>query len=313
MPRHNNTSPDEFLTPSGRRTSPKSQETASISSSISNSTSFAYPRVTRDAPPSSFQGQQHHPTGLSVSAPTPGPLDRSLTSPIGLGTESFSGASSAYSNTSNPTISTPPTSLAHQSRLHPSSAISGGVTPNSSTLPKPSRRNTTGSSGPQTHSRSRSLNLPGSTPSDFAETSQSGARDDSLDFDILKEAEQIRRERNTKRARERAAAQAEAEAKLTAAHPSVARAPEHGASVVTTERELEDHVPIGGGIHVPKMDEDKVLVGNLIGEDHVNYVLMYNMLTGIRIGVSFFCFTLDEVGYQLVWISCGLPLLFSLI
>lgn len=35
-----------------------------------------------------------------------------------------------------------------------------------------------------------------------------------------------------------------------------------------------------------KLDEDKVLVGNLIGEDHVNYVLMYNMLTGIRIGVS---------------------------
>jgi 1-phosphatidylinositol-4-phosphate 5-kinase len=34
------------------------------------------------------------------------------------------------------------------------------------------------------------------------------------------------------------------------------------------------------------------LVGNLIGEDHVNYVLMYNMLTGIRIGV---CFTLTSV------------------
>ena len=31
---------------------------------------------------------------------------------------------------------------------------------------------------------------------------------------------------------------------------------------------------------------DRALVGNLIGEDHVNYVLMYNMLTGIRIGVS---------------------------
>ncbi|KAG1851962.1 hypothetical protein F4604DRAFT_1592186, partial [Suillus subluteus] len=28
------------------------------------------------------------------------------------------------------------------------------------------------------------------------------------------------------------------------------------------------------------------LVGNLIGEDHANYVLMYNMLTGIRIAVS---------------------------
>ncbi|KAF9021027.1 SAICAR synthase-like protein [Hymenopellis radicata] len=32
--------------------------------------------------------------------------------------------------------------------------------------------------------------------------------------------------------------------------------------------------------------DDVPLVGNLIGEDHVNYVLMYNMLTGIRIGVS---------------------------
>lgn len=35
-----------------------------------------------------------------------------------------------------------------------------------------------------------------------------------------------------------------------------------------------------------RLPEDRPLVGNLIGEDHVNYVLMYNMLTGIRIGVS---------------------------
>ncbi|KAG6897010.1 hypothetical protein C0992_004721 [Termitomyces sp. T32_za158] len=31
---------------------------------------------------------------------------------------------------------------------------------------------------------------------------------------------------------------------------------------------------------------ETVTVGNIIGEGHVNYVLMYNMLTGIRIGVS---------------------------
>ncbi|KAI9569849.1 hypothetical protein HD554DRAFT_2189255 [Boletus coccyginus] len=37
---------------------------------------------------------------------------------------------------------------------------------------------------------------------------------------------------------------------------------------------------------VGKEDDNKVLVGNLIGEGHVNYVLMYNMLTGIRIAVS---------------------------
>ena len=35
-----------------------------------------------------------------------------------------------------------------------------------------------------------------------------------------------------------------------------------------------------------RQSTDQPLVGNLIGEDHVNYVLMYNMLTGIRIGVS---------------------------
>ncbi|GAA5915587.1 hypothetical protein JCM6882_006384 [Rhodosporidiobolus microsporus] len=38
----------------------------------------------------------------------------------------------------------------------------------------------------------------------------------------------------------------------------------------------DDDGGLGGG----------VLVGNLIGQDHANYVLMYNMLTGIRIGVS---------------------------
>ncbi|CAI2177055.1 1382_t:CDS:10 [Funneliformis geosporum] len=32
--------------------------------------------------------------------------------------------------------------------------------------------------------------------------------------------------------------------------------------------------------------DDGVMIGTRIGEDHVNYVLMYNMLTGIRVGVS---------------------------
>ncbi|KAG9324180.1 hypothetical protein KVV02_007409 [Mortierella alpina] len=33
-------------------------------------------------------------------------------------------------------------------------------------------------------------------------------------------------------------------------------------------------------------DTDRVMIGTRIGEDHVNYVLMYNMLTGIRVSVS---------------------------
>ncbi|KAJ6577316.1 SAICAR synthase-like protein [Mycena capillaripes] len=77
-----------------------------------------------------------------------------------------------------------------------------------------------------------------------------------LASDIQLHADQIRRERMSKRAKQ----QQEAEAALTRNE----RAP-------------------------PRRDstkDDVVLVGNLIGEDHINYVLMYNMLTGIRIGVS---------------------------
>lgn len=70
-----------------------------------------------------------------------------------------------------------------------------------------------------------------------------------VDPDILEQANQIRKQRISKRVK--AQAQLEAEA----------RAPK--------EKEREE-----------------VLVGNLIGEDHVNYVLMYNMLTGIRVAVS---------------------------
>jgi hypothetical protein len=32
-------------------------------------------------------------------------------------------------------------------------------------------------------------------------------------------------------------------------------------------------------------DYDRVVMGTRIDEDHVNFVLMYNMLTGIRVGV----------------------------
>lgn len=79
--------------------------------------------------------------------------------------------------------------------------------------------------------------------------------DTDIEDDIQLQAEQIRRERK------RAKAQKDAEEALT--RTSSKRRGSLG-----------------------KEDENKVLVGNLIGEDHVNYVLMYNMLTGIRIAVS---------------------------
>jgi len=89
------------------------------------------------------------------------------------------------------------------------------------------------------------------------------AVDGELASDIEHHEDQIRRERLTKRAKQ----QKDAEAALT-------RQASRASRVSRGSRgEREDAA-------------ERPLVGNLIGEDHVNYVLMYNMLTGIRIGVS---------------------------
>ncbi|KAK0525171.1 Phosphatidylinositol-4-phosphate 5-kinase [Tilletia horrida] len=106
--------------------------------------------------------------------------------------------------------------------------------------------------------------------------------DAAFDEEIGKQAEQIRRAKRQKekdaqaraadeaqRAQDKAAADANPTTLLTRAR-TFRRDPEDA----RTDREQ-------GG-----REEPSVLVGNLIGEDHVNYVLMYNMLTGIRIGVS---------------------------
>jgi 1-phosphatidylinositol-4-phosphate 5-kinase len=127
--------------------------------------------------------------------------------------------------------------------LHPSSAVT--ATPHH----RPTRRNTTGSVVVQPPPRpTRQL-----TGHKHMSSQPAHELSDHLDSDILEQADQIRRERLSKRAK----AQQEAEAALTRPHAKRA-----------------------------VFEEEKVLVGNLIGEDHVNYVLMYNMLTGIRIGVS---------------------------
>lgn len=88
-----------------------------------------------------------------------------------------------------------------------------------------------------------------------------GVEGAALDSAILAHSEQLRRERLEKRQKKASAAE---NAPLAAESSTQATA--------RPERK--------------QTEEAKVLVGNLIGEDHVNYVLMYNMLTGIRIGVG---------------------------
>ncbi|KAJ7116185.1 hypothetical protein C8R46DRAFT_1051370, partial [Mycena filopes] len=120
---------------------------------------------------------------------------------------------------------------------------------------RPTRRNTTGSttwSSGANPVRSSLHAQFGSQPHTYEADDLEG----ELASDIQLHADQIRRERMTKRAKQ----QQEAEAALT----------------------RNERAPVRQG----STKDDVVLVGNLIGEDHVNYVLMYNMLTGIRIGVS---------------------------
>ena len=125
---------------------------------------------------------------------------------------------------------------------------------------RPTRRNTTGSAVKQYLSISTALPVTG-----------------ELESDIQLHADNIRRERISKRAM----LQQEAEAALT------------------RERTMEK-------------DKDKLqdepIVGKWIGEDHVNYVLMYNMLTGIRIGVSASIFRLRHFPYRTFYRSLGVKL-----
>jgi 1-phosphatidylinositol-4-phosphate 5-kinase len=152
-------------------------------------------------------------------------------------------------------------------------------------------------------------------------TSVPGVEGAALDSDILAEADKLRRERLERRQKQRqgsagdeAAADIGSARKKSisgmswrvddgtgtagpagrlvgAAHAHVAgvspTSQQGQSSVLQKQRRMSEKENLPG--HV---DQERVMVGNLIGEDHVNYVLMYNMLTGIRIGVSdtwYFC------------------------
>lgn len=190
----------------------------------------------------------------SSSAPVKSPLDLE---------HSFSDGSAPYTRVTRasedgPSASTatvvPPTKAQTVTLATPDAAFLHPPPP----APRPTRRNTTGSSSSRPPRRilnahgHMSLQASGAGPSSqgFPSAGDDGEPGE-LDSDILKEAEQIRAER-------RAKAQQEIEEAMTA--PKRAKP--------------------------GSVDQDGPLVGNLIGEDHVNYVLMYNMLTGIRVAVS---------------------------
>lgn len=132
--------------------------------------------------------------------------------------------------------------------LHPSSAAVVSI--------RPTRRNTTGSALPLAGSSKSGR----STKSNFTSTAPQ-IYDPDLDADIQRQAEQIRRERKQRELEEAEEAQAHATGK-------------------------KGHHSRTGSAGTKSLEEWKPIVGNVVGEGHVNYILMYNMLTGIRVAVS---------------------------
>ena len=84
--------------------------------------------------------------------------------------------------------------------------------------------------------------------------------DPDLDADIQRQAEQVRRERKQRELEEAELAQAHATGKKG-----------HSRTGSAGSKSLEEWKPV---------------LGHVVGEGHVNYILMYNMLTGIRVAVS---------------------------
>ena len=141
----------------------------------------------------------------------------------------------------------------------------GFLHPPGSSSHKPPRRNTISAAGftpPTRPVPNRHLTVQ-STPRVFESGLEGEAELGEFAEEMQHQAEQIRRERDSRRAKARAEAEAQK------AHQDAEKALTRTASLV---RGLSSR-------------DEKPLVGNLIGEDHVNYVLMYNMLTGIRIAV----------------------------
>lgn len=224
------------------RITPPEESSSTLAST--SKMSIPYPRVIRD------REATIHTNGLATSPiSVPGSVETPAVVPDGTQQpQSYFDPRPMSMQASSSKRSTSPSGDA--TLLHPSSAAA-----------RPARRNTTGSAQPFVHRPSRSVNSNIGGPSLHGGLDAAGAA--PLDSDILKEAEQIRKERHTKRAK----AQQEAEEMMTSAHAT--------AQAVQAEA--------------------KVLVGNLIGEDHVNYILMYNMLTGIRIGVSRFLYSILDI------------------
>lgn len=199
--------------------------------------------------------------------------------------------------TASPPRMVPTASLTKPLHPHPSNS---SLRPPSSTSPSVRRSNTTGSglfattsrtstssrggapSSPLQPTRALSYHPPSSSAEGYATSGQSahlGEVFDEVESSIAAQAEVIRKQRQEKRAEKEREVQDQVKGMGVGAGVGAGVSGPGGAPMMkrrSTRAGSGDSGAPGQG----------VLVGNLIGQDHANYVLMYNMLTGIRIGVG---------------------------
>lgn len=104
----------------------------------------------------------------------------------------------------------------------------------------------------------------------------------NLPPDILAQADILRRERLQKRQKKMSLLISHQQA------PDITVDPGDGTAAAASPKQAgpASKVDRRATVRRKETEETKVLVGNLVGEGHRNYVLMYNMLTGIRVAVS---------------------------
>ncbi|PWZ03671.1 SAICAR synthase-like protein, partial [Testicularia cyperi] len=212
-------------------------------------------------------------------------------------------------------VAAPAIRLTHDTSpyLHPEYiSAEAGPSANGPVRAQPVRRNTTGSSlqsrrGQPTNSLGQAAGRRSSRERETFGSSSSGqpwlggdalnspsmdtpnlalrTGDAAFDEEAAKHAEQLRRNRRYKEQKARDAA-----ADGTATDADAAMSGGGVVGALTRSKTGRDWRLKERDREAERGDEDlgepKVLVGNLVGEGHANYVLMYNMLTGIRIGVS---------------------------
>lgn len=326
----------QFVTVPGTQqapASPKSPRTPSSPSSSSQTPLYLSPESIRKTSPSHRRSQSYQPT--SAPARTSASSTGTTGSMAPLATPSLGGSQPARRSSLLPPIMTSPALNNASSDLRkrsysPRRALSFRGSGSGTALPTPG-------------------GLLYDEPLSMEEQAEQQRQANQLDETIARQAEQIRKERlskriETQRAHEKALAslREEEEARKgrgedTGASALISGSPpgrdglpspmasaaakgkerERGDTTSTTHtgqgsptspvsvhKQLWSSSPVAGEKAVLRADNlasektgyakekveaaepERVLVGNLIGEDHVNYVLMYNMLTGIRIGVS---------------------------